>query len=164
MNSLQKSSYDDPQKSLISSRMIVASFCCLHIFRYGYKREEVVQTIQDSVGDGSVLRVKYKDSISYRNPAKVGRSGLRAPNSSQPRNAPLNASKRVMRIVRQITMQPPASSEGASPALIWSALIQQKQFGISDQFLAKILKHLTQLGNYRPYTIMQMIQRLHPLY
>lgn len=43
------------------------------LHRYGFTKEAVVKTIENSVRDGSVIRVKYKDSISYRNPAKITR-------------------------------------------------------------------------------------------
>lgn len=41
--------------------------------RYGFTKEAVCKTIENSVRNGEVIRVKYKDSISYRNPAKLTR-------------------------------------------------------------------------------------------
>lgn len=41
--------------------------------RYGFTKEAVCKTIENSVRNGDVIRVKYKDSISYRNPAKLTR-------------------------------------------------------------------------------------------
>lgn len=42
--------------------------------RYGIQKDDAVSIIHQSVEEGSVIRVKYKDSISYRNPAKFPRS------------------------------------------------------------------------------------------
>ena len=41
---------------------------------YGIQKDDAVNIIHQSVEEGSVIRVKYKDSISYRNPAKFPRS------------------------------------------------------------------------------------------
>lgn len=47
--------------------------CSIHL-RYGIQKDDAVNIIHQSVAEGSVIRVKYKDSISYRNPAKFPRS------------------------------------------------------------------------------------------
>lgn len=46
--------------------------------RYGIQKDDAVSIIHQSVDEGSVIRVKYKDSISYRNPAKFARSASHA--------------------------------------------------------------------------------------
>ena len=105
-----------------------------------------MQIISDSVSDGSVLRVKYKDSISYRNPAKSGRSGLKSPNGAT-RNASMTITKRILRTVRHLTIGGSASTEGTSVTAILASLKEQKHLNYTDILLAKILKHATILGN-----------------
>ncbi|XP_054162039.1 histone acetyltransferase KAT6A-like [Oppia nitens] len=38
--------------------------------RFGVNKQEIIAAIKDAVIEGSVLKVKYKDSVSYRNPLK----------------------------------------------------------------------------------------------
>ena len=38
--------------------------------RFGLKKDEIITAIKEAVTQGSVLKVKYKDSVSYRNPLK----------------------------------------------------------------------------------------------
>ena len=42
--------------------------------KYSFAKEEILQALNASVEDGSVIKVRYKDSISYRNPAKFTRN------------------------------------------------------------------------------------------
>lgn len=58
------------------------------------KKDQVTEMLQSSVADGSVLRVKYKDSISYRNPAKFTRF---VHSHVSKFSAPLNVTKRILR-------------------------------------------------------------------
>ena len=112
--------------------------------RYGMKKDEIAKAIQDSVADGSVLRVKYKDSISYRNPAKFTRfvhSHVRT------MSAPLNVTKRILRVLRQLTRTDAAQREGASVVAILKSLHQNKQLlNYNEAHLERILKRAAVQG------------------
>src|SRR5262245_25652168 len=41
--------------------------------KFGLRKTEVIKAISDAVADGTVLKVKYKDSVSYRNPANFSK-------------------------------------------------------------------------------------------
>lgn len=97
---------------------------------YGLKKAEIATALNDAVGDGSVLRVRYKDSISYRNPSKYARNTTHpnhANHAMRSLSAPLNVTKRILRALRQLTRTEVQLREGASAAAIAAALHQSKQ-------------------------------------
>lgn len=42
--------------------------------KYSFTKEDILKALNASVEDGSVIKVRYKDGISYRNPAKFTRN------------------------------------------------------------------------------------------
>ncbi|KAI1289336.1 Histone acetyltransferase KAT6A [Halotydeus destructor] len=112
--------------------------------RYGLKKEDIIKSIEDSVSDGSVLRVKYKEDISYRNPAKFTR--FVHPHVSK-LSAPLTVAKRILRVLRQLTRTDASQKEGASVPNILKSLHGSKQLlNYNEAHLERILTRSTVNG------------------
>ncbi|RWS31423.1 histone acetyltransferase KAT6B-like protein [Leptotrombidium deliense] len=111
--------------------------------RYGLTKEEILGDIKHSVLHGFVLKVKYKDSISYRNPAKFNRIAF----DELKTNLPLNATKRVLRTIRQLNKCSSSQTKGASMYRIMNSLHSSKQLLSYDEMsLERILKRAMQSG------------------
>lgn len=119
--------------------------------RYGLKKDEIIKSIADAVADGSVLRVKYKDSISYRNPAKFTRF---VHSNVSKFSAPLNVTKRILRVLRQLTRTEASLSEGASISSILKELHRNKQLlNYNEAHLDRIMKRVAASGKVRKMSL-----------
>ncbi|RWS15666.1 hypothetical protein B4U79_09179 [Dinothrombium tinctorium] len=114
--------------------------------KYGLSGEQIAADIKHCVSNGLVLKVKYKDSISYRNPTKYHRIKL----SDVMPNLPLNTTKRILRVIRQLTVNKHSSSDrmqGASLSNILNTLHSNKQLlSYNESNLKTIVNKTIQQG------------------
>lgn len=113
--------------------------------RFGVKKEEIIAAIKEAVIQGSVLKVKYKDSVSYRNPLKF---------SSKMSNHVMSAHsdscvtpQNVKLVMKELKTLSRSVSDGVPLQDILSSLHSKPSSVNYDQSLVdKVLSHAVETG------------------
>ena len=113
--------------------------------RFGLRKEDIVEAIKQAVNRGSVLKVKYKDSVSYRNPMKFSSkmSNHIMSMSSNTSLSPQNM-KHVLRELRALSRT--ASDGVPKPDIMRSLHSNCHSAEYSESLVDKVLTRAIQTG------------------
>jgi 2,3-bisphosphoglycerate-independent phosphoglycerate mutase len=108
--------------------------------RFGLKKEDIIKAINSAVSEGSVLKVKYKDSVSYRNPLKLSHK-MQNHIISIDGNSTQQTMKRVLRELRVLSRSTP---NGVSAQTICDSLKNTSNYDFD--LIEKVLKRAIETG------------------
>ena len=123
--------------------------------RFGVKKDDTIKAISDAVTDGSVLKVTYKDSVSYRNPQKFSQKMSNHIMSMTPKC--LNVKPQTMkRVLRELRILCRSRGNGVSkPDIIDSLHSNCQSVAYSESMVDKVLNRALQTGLH--------LHTIHPL-
>lgn len=123
--------------------------------RFQLNKSVVIKALNDCVNEGSILKVKYKNSVSYRNPANfskmmfghvVNQPQEQSSGSGIPESTVI---KRISRAVRELTRPAAVAKSGTTTASILRVLHDNYQMGdYNEAQLSKVLKKAVEIGKY----------------
>ncbi|CAG2168552.1 unnamed protein product [Oppiella nova] len=151
-----------PNTCVETTRMIITAIDCLkgrkarpdeskicHFVerKYGLKREDIVKGIKEAVGVGSVLKVKYKESVSYRNPQKFNQKMSNHIMGAKSWNISPQTIKRFLRELRLLCRSRP---HGVSRVDLTASLRANNHFiDTTDSAVDKLLTRVIQTGSVK---------------
>jgi hypothetical protein len=118
--------------------------------RFGLKKEDIIKAINSAVSEGSVLKVKYKDSVSYRNPLKLSHK-MQNHIISIDGNSTQQTMKRVLRELRVLSRSTP---NGVNAQTISDSLKNTSNYFSYDfDLIQKVLKRAIETGIVSLYKV-----------
>jgi hypothetical protein len=115
--------------------------------RFGLKKEDIIKAINSAVSEGSVLKVKYKDSVSYRNPLKLSHK-MQNHIISIDGNSTQQTMKRVLRELRVLSRSTPngVSAQNICDSLKNSLKNTSHYLSYDFDLIQKVLKRAIETG------------------